>query len=247
MISHAHESFHILPAVAGQARELPGQSHFLWSITLAIWGIYLLILLLRLMVHLPLLWCFNLDWLRCSEFRITKTFDLISNGSNVAVTRENWLQYIQLVSHYRLGKQIKLQSEAFFEGFLEMIDTNWLQWVLTTILCWQSRLMVWPTVCSINRRSRYCLQVSTHLLISKKHTNYGGLYDNYKTMITAFWNVSILYSKPTVAVAADQRMCRLWSVVTRQDFISTTMNWTMNILAALSSTVMVYSWNVVML
>jgi hypothetical protein len=41
------------------------------------------------------------------------------------------LQYIQLVSHYRLSKQIKLQSEAFFEGLLEMIDTNWLRWVLS--------------------------------------------------------------------------------------------------------------------
>ncbi|KIM91524.1 hypothetical protein PILCRDRAFT_689 [Piloderma croceum F 1598] len=36
------------------------------------------------------------------EFGIAKTLDLIPNGSNVAVTRENRLQYIQLVSHYRL-------------------------------------------------------------------------------------------------------------------------------------------------
>jgi len=43
----------------------------------------------------------------------------------------------------------------------------------------------------------------------RKHTNYGGLYDDSEATITAFWNVSILYSKPTVAVAADQRMCRL--------------------------------------
>lgn len=47
----------------------------------------------------------------------------------MAVTRENRLQYIQLVSHYRLSKQIKLQSEAFFEGLLEMIDTKWLRYV----------------------------------------------------------------------------------------------------------------------
>ena len=65
-----------------------------------------------------------------SEFGVAKTLDLIPNGSNVAVTKENRLQYIQLVSHYRLSKQIKLQSEAFFEGLLEMIDTKWLRWVL---------------------------------------------------------------------------------------------------------------------
>ena len=64
-----------------------------------------------------------------SEFGIAKTLDLIPNGSNIAVTRENRLQYIQLVSHYRLSGEIKLQSEAFFEGLLEMIDTNWLRCV----------------------------------------------------------------------------------------------------------------------
>jgi ubiquitin-protein ligase E3 C len=53
-----------------------------------------------------------------------ETHDLIPNGSNVAVTRENRLQYIQLVSHYRLSEQIKLQSEAFFEGLLEVIDSR---------------------------------------------------------------------------------------------------------------------------
>jgi ubiquitin-protein ligase E3 C len=47
---------------------------------------------------------------------VAKTLDLIPNGSNVAATKENRLQYIQLVSHYRLSEQIKLQSEAFFKG-----------------------------------------------------------------------------------------------------------------------------------
>jgi ubiquitin-protein ligase E3 C len=51
------------------------------------------------------------------------------NGSEVAVTRENRLPYIHLVSHYRLTKQIKLQSEAFFEGLSEMIEPNWLRYV----------------------------------------------------------------------------------------------------------------------
>lgn len=61
------------------------------------------------------------------EFDVTKTTDLIPNGSNIAVTRENKLQYIYLISHYRLSKQIKLQSEAFFEGLSEMIDPKWLR------------------------------------------------------------------------------------------------------------------------
>lgn len=64
------------------------------------------------------------------DFGVTKSIDLIPNGSDIAVTRENRLQYIYLVSHYRLSKQIKLQSEAFFEGLSEMIDPNWLRYVI---------------------------------------------------------------------------------------------------------------------
>jgi len=61
------------------------------------------------------------------EFGLAKSLDLIPDGSNVTVTRENRLQYIHLISHYRLSKQIKLQSEYFFEGLSEMIDPKWLR------------------------------------------------------------------------------------------------------------------------
>jgi ubiquitin-protein ligase E3 C len=58
---------------------------------------------------------------------VTKSLDLIPNGSNVPVTNENRLRYIHLISLYRLSKQIKLQSEAFFEGLSEMVDPKWLR------------------------------------------------------------------------------------------------------------------------
>lgn len=61
------------------------------------------------------------------EFGVTRSLDLVPNGSNIAVTRENRLQYIHLVSHYRLSKQIKRQSDAFFEGLSELIDPKWLR------------------------------------------------------------------------------------------------------------------------
>jgi hypothetical protein len=44
------------------------------------------------------------------------------------VTKENRLTYIYLVSHYRLSKQIKQQSDAFFEGLSQMIDQKWLRY-----------------------------------------------------------------------------------------------------------------------
>jgi len=107
------------------------------------------------------------------DFGIAKALDLIPNGSNVAVTRENRLQYIQLVSHYRLSKQIKLQSEAFFEGLLEMIDTKWLR--------------------MFNQQEVQILLGGVNSPIDledlRKHTNYGGLYDDGEDTIVGFWTV----------------------------------------------------------
>ena len=70
-----------------------------------------------------------------AEFGSTKTVDLIPNGSNIAVTKENRLTYIYLVSHYRLSKQIKQQSDAFFEGLSQMIDQKWLRYDFLFFLC----------------------------------------------------------------------------------------------------------------
>lgn len=74
-----------------------------------------------------------LTYFRSESEGVVKTDDLIPNGGNVAVTQENRLQYIQLVSHYRLSKQIKRQSEAFFEGLLEVIDVRPFRWVLKSL------------------------------------------------------------------------------------------------------------------
>ncbi|KDR77942.1 hypothetical protein GALMADRAFT_244909 [Galerina marginata CBS 339.88] len=107
------------------------------------------------------------------EFGVTKTVDLIPNGSNVAVTKENRLLYIYLVSHYRLSKQIKLQSEAFFEGLSEMIDQKWLR--------------------MFNQQEVQILIGGVNAPIDlddlKRHTNYGGLYDDNHETIVAFWRV----------------------------------------------------------
>ncbi|KAL1673117.1 hypothetical protein EV122DRAFT_223370, partial [Schizophyllum commune] len=56
------------------------------------------------------------------EFGEAKSVDLIPNGSNIPMTKENRLQYIHLVSHRKLTWQIKLQSDAFLEGLSQMID-----------------------------------------------------------------------------------------------------------------------------
>ncbi|KAJ6615220.1 hypothetical protein B0H10DRAFT_2164909 [Mycena sp. CBHHK59/15] len=55
----------------------------------------------------------------------TQTIELLPDGNNIPVTKENRLQYIYLISHFRLSRQIKLQSEAFFQGLSEVIELRW--------------------------------------------------------------------------------------------------------------------------
>jgi len=61
------------------------------------------------------------------EFGMTKSIDLVPNGSNIAVTRANRMEYIQLVCDYKLNRQIAPQCEAFFNGLSDIIDPKWLR------------------------------------------------------------------------------------------------------------------------
>ncbi|KAE9406832.1 HECT-domain-containing protein [Gymnopus androsaceus JB14] len=107
------------------------------------------------------------------EFGTTRTIDLIRNGSNIAVTKENRLQYIYLVCHFKLSKQIKSQSEAFFEGLSEMIEPKWIR--------------------MFNQQELQILLGGVNSPIDlddlRANTSYGGLYDSSEPTIVAFWNV----------------------------------------------------------
>ncbi|KZV60925.1 HECT-domain-containing protein [Peniophora sp. CONT] len=107
------------------------------------------------------------------EFGVAKTIDLIPNGSNVAVTRDNRLEYILRTAHFRLTKQIKRQSDAFFEGLSEMIDPKWLR--------------------MFNQQELQVLLggVDTPIDIDdwRAHTKYGGLFDNAHPTVAAFWSI----------------------------------------------------------
>ncbi|GAA5989061.1 hypothetical protein JCM11641_002312 [Rhodosporidiobolus odoratus] len=61
------------------------------------------------------------------DFGVSRTIDLIPNGSETAVTNDNRMQYIVLVSHYRLNAQIAPQCRAFFAGLSEIISPRWLR------------------------------------------------------------------------------------------------------------------------
>lgn len=74
-----------------------------------------------------------------AELDSTRTVDLIPNGSNIAVTKENRLTYLYPISYYRLSKQIKQQSDAFFEGLSQMIDQKWFRCEFISAICFSRR------------------------------------------------------------------------------------------------------------
>ena len=55
-----------------------------------------------------------------------KIIRLLPGGDNIPVTSQNRLQYIHLVSNYRLNTQIARQSEAFVSGLSALIDPTWI-------------------------------------------------------------------------------------------------------------------------
>ncbi|GAA5985710.1 hypothetical protein JCM10908_007082 [Rhodotorula pacifica] len=61
------------------------------------------------------------------DFGVSRSVDLIPRGSEIAVTNENRMQYIVLVSNYRLNVQIAPQCRAFYSGLFEIINPRWLR------------------------------------------------------------------------------------------------------------------------
>ncbi|EJC97865.1 HECT-domain-containing protein [Fomitiporia mediterranea MF3/22] len=106
------------------------------------------------------------------EFGAAKTRELIPNGSNTPVTKENRLPYIYLMCHYHLSKKIRSQSEAFFEGLSEMIDPKWIR------MFNQQELQI--LIGGVN--------APIDLDDLRKNTNYGGFKDD-DPVIEAFWRV----------------------------------------------------------
>ncbi|KIM29078.1 hypothetical protein M408DRAFT_329093 [Serendipita vermifera MAFF 305830] len=107
------------------------------------------------------------------DLGVTRTVELKPNGSNIPVTKANRLEYIILVAHYRLTKQIKKQSEAFFEGLSELIEPRWLR--------------------MFNQQELQVLVGGAEEPIDiddlRSNVVYGGLYDEDHETIRMFWRV----------------------------------------------------------
>ncbi len=61
------------------------------------------------------------------ELGETKTFDLIPNGRKVAVTDDNKVLYVHLLSDFMLTRAIKKQIESFLQGFHELVPKHIVQ------------------------------------------------------------------------------------------------------------------------
>ncbi|KAG8876937.1 hypothetical protein FRB97_003808 [Tulasnella sp. 331] len=107
------------------------------------------------------------------DFGVQNTINLIPDGTNIPVTRENRMQYIYLVSNYKLNAQIRLQSDAFFDGLSDIIDPKWLR--------------------MFNQQELQILVGGTEDPVDvddlRSNTIYGGVYDESHPTIGAFWRV----------------------------------------------------------
>lgn len=53
--------------------------------------------------------------------------DLIENGRNVPVTQENKVEFVKLVTEFKLTKSIQAQIDAFLKGFYEIVPKELIQ------------------------------------------------------------------------------------------------------------------------
>jgi ubiquitin-protein ligase E3 C len=108
-----------------------------------------------------------------AEFGETRQVDLKPNGASIPVTRENRLEYITLVAHFRLTSQIRRQAHAFFDGLAEVVDPRWLR--------------------MFNQQELQVLLGGADAPVDvadlREHASYGGLYDDAQPTIALFWQV----------------------------------------------------------
>mmetsp|Transcript_25633 Transcript_25633/g.50463 ORF Transcript_25633/g.50463 Transcript_25633/m.50463 type:complete len:1200 (+) Transcript_25633:62-3661(+) len=102
----------------------------------------------------------------------TRTINLIPNGENIAVTKENKMRYIYLIADYYLNRQLKLQAKAFTRGMYDILDISWLHMFSSDEL----RLLISGTS-------------TLDLGDLRKHTNYANGYSNTHEAIKWFWDI----------------------------------------------------------
>lgn len=109
-----------------------------------------------------------------SNFGRMEIVDLIPHGRNIAVTNENKMEYVKLVTHHRMATGIRQQIDAFLKGFHQLVP---------------------PEMISIFNENELELLISGMPEIDIDDLKANTDYANYKptdNVIRWFWNV--LYS-----------------------------------------------------
>uniref|UniRef100_A0A1B0CTQ0 Ubiquitin-protein ligase E3C n=1 Tax=Lutzomyia longipalpis TaxID=7200 RepID=A0A1B0CTQ0_LUTLO len=109
----------------------------------------------------------------CEELGETRVVELKPDGSNIAVTNHNRMEYIHLMADYKLNRQIRPQCLAFREGLQNVIPTEWVSIFSNK----EFQLLISGAEHSI------CVQDL------KCHTKYGGNYTEDHPTIILFWRV----------------------------------------------------------
>lgn len=99
--------------------------------------------------------------------------ELVPGGSNKAVTGENVMEYIHRVANYRLNFQIKAASEAFWNGFYDLVAQDW----VTMFSEEEVQMLISGGGEGLN------------VADMQSHVNYAGGYHKEHPVIIAFWQV----------------------------------------------------------
>ena len=60
-------------------------------------------------------------------FGVSKEVDLIPDGKNIIVTNDNKLKYVEAISMFKMYNEVQEQTDAFLEGFYEIIPKELIQ------------------------------------------------------------------------------------------------------------------------
>lgn len=78
-----------------------------------------------------------------------KQVELLPNGKEIRVTRENVIRYIHLAAHYKLNKRIRRASGAFLSGLFEVLYCCCFFFAVAILSPFRGFL----SVCELNKRA----------------------------------------------------------------------------------------------
>jgi ubiquitin-protein ligase E3 C len=99
--------------------------------------------------------------------------DLVPNGRNIAVTRDNVVHYIRRLASFRLNEEFHAQARAFFDGFSSLVPPKWIRMFKPREL----QLIIGGSVDGYDVRDM------------RRYATYSGGYSAQQPYVEQFWEV----------------------------------------------------------